>query len=289
MIIDFHCHTTNSRLHNLHENRPTIECIEKLAEMHGISKVVVLATAFPFKFSGLSNEALLERVRDKDLFLVFGTLDAMNRYEKGMIELIELYKMGLISGIKLYPGYQDFKFSKIYGLLHMAEFYGIPVMLHSGELHHCCPKEKREERKRRCGGECKIDQLGHLAHPDSMGEMIASFPSVEFILSHLGNPYFEATRRLMKKYSNVCTDISGQFVTGSGEDSPEYKEEVVSEIRKFLEIKNGIDRILFATDFPIQSHADSIALVKACKLSPSEEEKIFWKNAARILKLEEVK
>jgi uncharacterized protein len=286
MIIDFHCHTTNSQLRNLHENKPTIERIEKLAEIYGIKKVVVLATCFPFKGSGLGNKVLLERVKDKDLFIVFGTLDAMNKYEEGMIELIELYEAGLISGIKLYPGYQDFSMKKIHSLLHFSEFYDIPIMFHSGELHHCCPKDRREKRKLLCGGECRIDQLGHLAHPENMEEIVASFPSVTFILSHLGNPYFEATRKIMKKYHNVHTDISGQFVTGSDEDTPEYKMEIVSEIKEFIALENGIDRVLFGTDFPIQSHVDSIALVKALKLSQADEEKIFWKNAAKILKLE---
>jgi predicted TIM-barrel fold metal-dependent hydrolase len=83
---------------------------------------------------------------------------------------------------------------------------------------------------------------------------------------------------------NLYTDISGQFVSGS-EDSPEYKKEIIKEINLFLDIPGVEDRILFGTDFPIQSYFHSIELVENLGVSQEIRDKIYYKNARKILGL----
>ena len=111
------------------------------------------------------------------------------------------------------------------------------------------------------------------------------FPEVNFVLSHLGNPYFSELREVMRSCENVYTDISGQFLSASHEDDPEYRRELKTELKKFLEMPNGLERLMFATDFPIQSYKDSIEFVKMLELSKEEEKKVFYGNAKKILKL----
>jgi len=43
---------------------------------------------------------------------------------------------------------------------------------------------------------------------------------------------------------------------------------------------------MFGTDFPIQSVKDSIDIVESLQISDSTKEKIYYKTAARLLKLE---
>jgi len=286
MIIDMHAHTSSRELFDLHVKYARIQDLEDFAAKYGISKIALMATYFPFKGKGLKNADLLERIRGHDLFLVFGSLDIPNRFQEGICELEKLAQKHLISGIKLYPGYQEFYCSDpaVFPVYELAQKYGLPVMLHGGELHHCCPEEKRKLGQTLCGRyECPLDHLAHLSHPEQVAEAALHFQKVLFIVSHLSNPYFDDLRKVMERCENVCTDISGQWKSRSEEDTPEYKQEIGREIMKFLELKNGLQRMLFASDFPIQSYEDSIELIKKLSISLDEKEMIFSKNALRIL------
>lgn len=260
-----------------------------MANDNGVVKIILTATYFPFKGSGLINEELLKRIRGKNLFSMFGSLDAMNHLDAGLMELHALAERGLISGIKLYPGYQDFDFGgkKAFPIYRLADRYSLPVMIHSGYLHYCCPKDAYGNVQYRCTGGCRIEDLGYLARPMRLFAAVKEFPQVTFILSHLGNPYFDELRDVMRQCSNVLTDISGLFASGGKNDNPQYKDRIKTEIDNFLRLENGIEHILFGTDFPIQSYKDSIELVKAQNLSADQESKIFFENAARVLRINE--
>ena len=263
MIIDIHAHTTNNTLWDLHVKNARIEDLELLMEKYGLGLVVLMATYFPFKKGGLPNRELLKRIKGRPKFGMFLSLDAMNKPAEGIAEIQELIADPAVVGIKLYPGYQDFDCASemLSPLYRAAEAYGKPVAFHTGELHHCCPKDEREKKKYKCAGKCRIDELGHLARPKAIAEAIRKFPNVNFILSHLGNPFFAEAREVLAAYPNVYTDISGQLVSGSQEDTAGYKSQIREEIKKFLELPGGIDRVMFGTDFPIQSYADSVGLI----------------------------
>lgn len=286
MLIDIHAHTSIHKLWELHVGSATIADLERAAALYGAEKVVLMATYFPLKGSGLKNEALLERIKDKGKFLMFGSLDVMNNFAAGLAELEQLAMQKLIAGIKLYPGYQDFLPSdpKMFPLYQLAEKFQLPVMLHSGELHGCCPHNERAQGNFRCES-CRIKELQYQSKPLEMLEAIKAFPKVNFILSHLGNPYFDELRTVLAACPNAYTDISGQFVSGSAEDTAVYKAEIVEEIKKILALPHGLNRLLFGTDFPIQSYQASIDLIKALKLSSADEHKVFYSNAAKLLHL----
>jgi hypothetical protein len=287
MLIDIHAHTSVHKLWELHVDSASISDLEEAADRHGIKKIVLMATYFPFKKSGLKNDALLERIKGHDRFLMFGSLDIMNDFAAGLAELERLAENHLIAGIKLYPGYQDFSASDeaVYPVYRLAEKYRLPVMFHSGELHGCCPHSERAQEHYRCES-CQIERLQYQSKPAQMIGAIQAFPGVNFILSHLGNPYFAETRKVMAECPNAFTDISGQFVSGRAEeDTPEYRREIIEEIKKVIALPRGIDRLLFGTDFPIQSYEDSISLIKALGLTAADEQKIFHDNAVKILHL----
>jgi predicted TIM-barrel fold metal-dependent hydrolase len=279
MIIDIHAHTSNHKLWNLHTETATIADLEKKALENSINKIFLMATYFPYKKSGLMNEELLKRIRGNPLFGMFGSLNVMDKLSEGVEELKILVKNKMITGIKLYPGYQDFDCSdqKLFPLFDIAKQNKIPVMIHTGELHHCCP-----EGVIRCGDYCRLDKLADLSRPSKIVGSIRNFPEVNFILSHLSSPYCDELQDVMSKFSNVYTDISGLFISGR-EDSEQQTNEAVGQISDFLKLDNGASRILFGTDFPIQSYADSIALVKKLNLDKESEEKIFYKNALQLL------
>jgi predicted TIM-barrel fold metal-dependent hydrolase len=267
VIIDLHAHTSKQPMRDLHVTSASIETLEGLASQYGITTIVLLATYFTYRNTGVHNYDMLERIKGHPLFLMFGSLDAKNELEAGLAELEQLATEEKISGIKLYPGYQRFHPSEpeLDAVYTLAEKFRLPVMLHGGELHRC--DEKYQE----------------LARPCYIEKPARDHPNVKFVVSHLSNPYFAELRDVMDRCPNVHTDISGQFRSGSPEDTPEYREFIVGEIRKFLSCSRGSERVIFATDFPIQSYKDTLDLVNRLNLSGQDLKNMMAENSLRIL------
>jgi uncharacterized protein len=286
LIIDVHVHTSDNKMRGLHTADASLRAIERHMLMSNIESGLVLATYFPFKKRGLCNEDLLVRLSDYPRLRAIGSLDVTGDLAAGIRELDDLARAGMIMGIKLYPGYQNFSMdsSKAMLVLELARAHGLPVTIHSGELHHCCSAKRRAGNDLRCGNAfCWIDRLGDLAHPQAMESAVSAFPDVLFVIAHMGNPHFEALRKLMQYYPNVVTDISGQFVSATDEDSPEYREEILGEMMRFLvDVPNGFQRLMFGSDFPIQSFADSIWLVEHLKVTDRVKYDIYRGNALRV-------
>lgn len=284
-MIDVHAHTTDHRLWGLHVASANIKDLEAEAEKFGIEKIILMATYFPFKKSGLFNRELWQRIEGNKLFAMFGSLDIMNNLKNGIKELEELCYKKIICGIKLYPGYQNFSLNdeKVFPIYRLAEKFNLPIAIHSGELHYCCSKEEREKGKFRCGETCRIEKLAHLSRPLSGLSVIQKFPKVNFIMAHLGNPYFEELRQLMYQCPNVYSDISGQFTSGTDEDFAEYREILKQEINLFLRISNGSKRIMFGTDFPIQSYQHTFEILDSLSLDDKTRNDICSENAKTII------
>jgi len=288
MIIDIHAHTSEHKMWGLHTESATLDDIEVQARAVGVEKVVVLATYFPLKGTGLKNYDLLERIRDREMFLAFGSLDLTQNVREGIEELKLLARLKLISGIKVYTGYQDFDIAGagFQFVCEIARKYNLPVMFHTGALHHCCSFVDRESGKRRCGKSfCKLDELQDLSMPRNLVYPLENYSDVNFIFSHMGEPYFDQMIEVMARYDNVYTDISGLIQTGGLRDIPEFRNILSRAIDLVLQLPNGINRLMFGTDFPIQSYEDSVGFVNGMGLSDVDKEKVFSGNTKRLLRL----
>jgi predicted TIM-barrel fold metal-dependent hydrolase len=286
MVIDIHAHTSARALWGFHTADASIAALEKLAQQYGIDRIYLMATFFPLKGTGLHNLELLERIRDKKLFGAFGSLNLEEDISFPLAELHDLAAKEMIDGIKLYPGYQDIALftTRFIPLYRLAEKFSLPIAVHLGELHHCCKKGDKEEKENRCGKKfCPLDFRQELSMPEQLAKVARVFPSVKFIAAHLANPFFESLREVMEECHNVFTDISGQFVSGSAEDTHDYRRTIAGEITKFLQVTGGPERILFGTDFPIQSYKDSFEIMKMLELKPEIEKMIMGQNAQKLL------
>ncbi|MFA6525816.1 MAG: amidohydrolase family protein [Candidatus Buchananbacteria bacterium] len=287
MIIDMHAHTSRHQMKGLHTADADLDDLREYAKMYYIKVIVLMATYFPLKGTGLSNLDLHERIMGDSLFRMFGSLD-LSADKPSTFELEVMADAGSLSGFKLYPGYQKFELDcrAVGRICRLAQEYDLPIAMHLGELYHCCPKDVRVIGQGRCGRPlCPLDERAHLANPERLRLLALRYPEVNFIACHLANPYFDILRQVMIDCPNVMTDISGQFVSGSSEDTPEYRKFITSQIKQFIELPNGIDRIMFATDFPIQSYRDTLEIVASLNLSPDDENKILGGNAQRLLKI----
>ena len=286
MITDLHAHTSAHPMRNLHTTSATIETLEGEARRYGITNIILLATYFPLRGTGVHNLDLERRITGHPLFKMFGSLDVMNDVDGGLNELEIMARAERIAGIKLYPGYQGFEPSdpRLTGVYALAEKFNLPVMFHGGELHMCCPTAVKEHGPRPCRNlTCKLNDFAGMAHPQYVEKPAREHPRVKFVVSHLANPYFAELRAVMARCPNVWTDISGQFVSGSEEDTPEYRKMIVAEIKQFLRLPRRHERVAFASDFPIQSYADSLALIQALDLTGVDKSNVMTANATHLL------
>ena len=42
------------------------------------------------------------------------------------------------------------------------------------------------------------------------------------------------------------------------------------------------EKLLFGTDYPVETHEDGLALVSMLKVTQADKEKILWRNASRL-------
>jgi predicted TIM-barrel fold metal-dependent hydrolase len=268
--IDIHCHTSNRAIRDVATTIPNIQAIETLMDQYDIEQTVLLATYFPHKQSGITNFRLYDWIRDNPKFVMFGSMDFKYYPKQGINELEEMAERDLISGIKIYTCYQDIDISSsIFNtVLGIAKKYGLPMMFHTGLSYASMRKYNTST----------IASM----HTAKMFEgLVADNPSIPFILSHMSKPFFEEIYEVCKTYPNAYTDMSGLI------DSKFDKVEIPSTIeviRKFLEIC-GPKKLLFGTDFPVQTHEHSILFVEEAMRGFAEVDKqlVYYENANQLI------
>ena len=269
--IDIHCHTTNRKIEHTVESRATLNRILEKMQEHNIEKTVVLASYFPHRSSGISNFRLLNWIQEngnKNKFYFFGSLDFEHYFYQGFNELNELAEKNKLDGIKVYTGYQkvDLDSHKFRRLLFLAKDNEIPMMFHTGYSFMA----RRRYNKPSIEKMVKASDLEFVAKE-----------GVSVMASHLGKPFFDDTTNIASRNNNFYSDVSG--LVNSRYDKRE-KEQCVDGIRRFLE-KAGPDKLLFGTDFPVQTHEDSIYFVEQAMkgFNVNDKKKVYYDNARRLL------
>ena len=276
--IDIHCHTSDRAIEDVLDPDASTLNIITLMQKHDIKYTVLLATYFPHKQSGISNFRLLNWIDHSWIrgsehnFLMFGSLDFEHYFYQGYNELRELAIMGKIHGIKIYTCYQDINIisKKFETIMKLAELYKLPVMFHAGVSYAAYRKYGKKTIARMYGA----NELVWVAK---------KYPNINFILSHLSKPDFGSMVDVAKHTPNVYSDVSGLIDSKhNAEEIPECIENVkifVSEV--------GPSKLLFGTDFPVQSHEHSIQFVEEGMAGYSRKDRylVYYDNAARLLKL----
>jgi uncharacterized protein len=270
--IDIHCHTTNRKLKDmLVEDASLDELMGKMYE-HNVEKTVVLATYFPHKQSGVSNFRLANWIDNNPKFVMFGSLDFEHYFYQGYNELEEMADKKMMKGIKIYTGYQeiDLKSDKFSKVVDLARKYDLPMMFHCGYSYASMRKY----------GKMAITTV---LSPGEIAPIAKKNEDVNFILSHLGKPSFDNTREVITKNSNVYTDMSGII------DSKYHAHEIpmcVEQIKQML-YEAGPKKLLFGTDFPVQTHEHSIRFIEESMKEFSLEDKheVYYGNAKRLLRI----
>ena len=170
---------------------------------------------------------------------------------------LDYIKSSGLFGIKLHPDYQGVHFDdpRYINIMRQAAERGLYIITHAGcdiafrDHVHCTPDMVLNVLKELKGViEDKLI-LAHLGGYDMPGEVLEKL---------VGAPVYMDTAAVLRLYPEKCREII---------------------------IRHGADKILFATDSPWDSQKDYIDYIKSFDLGKEAEDKIFYKNAERILGL----
>lgn len=176
-------------------------------------------------------------------------------------------KNGDIVGLKIYPGYEPFYpfDERLTGLYNLAEEFSVPVMIHTGDTYSATGKIK-------------------YAHPIHLDEVAVDFPKVNFIICHMGNPWFVDTMEILYKNRNVYADISGLVL---GDFNDRFEQHMARRFQEFVLFGVEPEKILYGTDWPIANMQSYLKFVNEIKIPLSEKNDILFRNAAKLFKISE--
>jgi len=160
-------------------------------------------------------------------------------------------------GIKLQPDWQEFypDDERAYPIYEAAESR-LAILFHAG-------REIREQEK-------------VWATADRLLKVHKRFPNLTIIVAHMGG---------YREWHQAQSLLSGTDVYFDASYVPESEmpdDQFISMIRA-----HGVDKILFGSDFPFGNPAADIKRLLRLALTDDEREAIVWKNAMRLLSIEQ--
>jgi uncharacterized protein len=170
-----------------------------------------------------------------------------------------------MGAIKLFPGYLPFYphdpvLDPVY---EWAGKHKVPVLIHQGDT--LAPE-----------GRIKY------ARPVEVDEVAVRFRDVTFVLCHFGNPWFEEGAEVVYKNRNVYADTSGLLA----HPSVPYFEPMVRRAQSLLlgavHTIGSVERILYGSDWPLESLEMAVALVNGLDLPQPDRDAILGGNARRL-------
>lgn len=182
--------------------------------------------------------------------------------EEGMVAELEACLGQGARGIKFHCSTQrsyptDPALPAVYRL---AEARGVPVVFHSGWHPLGC-------------------HLSDYARPARFAGIAEAFPRLTIVLAHIGLGWQEEAVALAQRFPNVYFD-SCLAITGTWEPPPLSDDESVSLLRQV-----GVDRVMFASDWPLCVPLKERRRVEGLALDDTERRLLFHENAERILRI----
>lgn len=157
---------------------------------------------------------------------------ALHPHDPHMLDELERCRADLgLRGIKLGGNYQNFDplESRALALYESAQKHGLPILFHQGTS----PVRMAPIR---------------FAHPLLMDEVAMRYPDLRIIMAHLGHPWTVDAAVVIRKHPHVYADISGMF----------YRPWTFYEAMMKASEWAVLDKILFASDYPITTPAETI-------------------------------
>lgn len=227
----------------------TVEHCLEIADKGHIDKCLVHSVATTREQVKSINNFIHGAVEEhKDRFVGFCSLHPSMSETEIAEEIDRIIGLGL-KGIKLHPDFQEFNIDspeamKMYEIVDSR----LPILFHTGDYRH------------------------GFSSPSRLADVVKRFPRLTVIAAHFGGwSEWENGVRYLADFENVLVDTSSSLYSISPIKAREY-------INEF-----GADRVLFGSDYPMWSVVDEIERMNRIDLTDDEREKIFYKNACRLL------
>ena len=266
-LIDCHVH-----LNNYHEvgHRPTTEnaldLFEKMEEI-GVAHAVVI-TSYKNDLQRPSVEELLTvLINDPRVTIVEG-LRWRGEARTDLFQLEERIRDGLVKGIKLYPGYDNYAINdpSLESVFRIAAKYSVPVMIHTGDTYSKTAKVR-------------------MAHPLLVDDVAVDYPAVKFVMCHLGNPWFQDAAEVLYKNDNVYADISGLTL---GEFTYEFERYVAMRLKDMITYMGDPGKqLMYGSDWPLVRMKPYVKLLNELDFDQEQLENVAWRTAARLFGIDE--
>ena len=273
-VVDVHVHCSDraddalrsyARLNRLEYN---LEELLTLMKQNGVRRSLLLGSILEGGGFLPAGETLRLCEKSGDKLLPVLTAVATR---KGVKESVSIAKeqAGYVRGFKIMLGYEErFASDAIFSPLYSyAEEAGLPVMFHTGDTATAS------------------GSLVH-SHPLTLDLLANRRPGLKIVACHCGNPWISDTAELAYKHPNLYADISGLVTGASGSRyADRYLESVVRKLNDAIFFAGGTDKLLFGTDYPVETHATALELVGRLEIESDDREKILSKNAERLFSL----
>ena len=206
------------------------------------------------------NKWTCDMAKAHSAFIPFISIDAIMDSESMLKSIDDGVALGA-RGIKLHPaaGYYYPNNRVLWPAYKKIQDLGLPIISHSGGFVH--PRNIV------------------FAQPRHFEDVAINFPKLKLGLAHFGGNFWDETKTLAKKYSNLFFDCSVAISPREGHASLNTEE--IVELIRFI----GVERVLFGSDFPWYNPMVSLERLLNLPLSHEEKALILAENAKRILQL----
>jgi uncharacterized protein len=265
MIIDCHTHLNRYGAGQAASLRDRYLKLRAEMDSNGVDYALVLSSYFASAERPNTRE-ILDVVGDDKRIGVVAAVSYLYYRAADLADLRVLLREERIKGLKLYPGYEPYYVHdpRMRVIYELAGEFNVPVMIHTGDTYD--PK-----------GRIKY------SHPIEVDEVAVDFRDVTFVICHLGNPWITDAMEVIYKNPNVVGDISG-FTLGHFEER--FERYMLQQVNEAVAFASDPSKLLFGTDWPICDMASYIRFVNQLHLTEQENDQIFWKNTARLFRIE---
>ena len=261
-VIDAHCHIypekiasravagTDNFYHEHSYGKGTVADLTIVGDIAGIDHYIVQSVATTPHQVGRINDFIAESVANSNGKMTgLGTLHPDS--ENIEADVKHLMELGL-KGVKLHPDIQKFKIDdyrclKIY---EICEREGLPILMHTG------------------------DNRFDYSNPNRLLPVMEIYTDLTIIGAHFGGwSIWEEAAEKLSKLPNLYVDSSSSLPY------------ISSETAKKLVHTYGVDKVMFATDYPMWSPTEELERFFNIGLTEEENRRIFSENAKKLFNI----
>ena len=164
-------------------------------------------------------------------------------------------KEGRVSGIKLYPGHEDFPLTDpaLERVYLLAQRYAVPVLFHSS------------------GG-----RFPGRGTPEEAAAVLRRHPGLMLVCCHCFAPHVESCLPLLR-YPNLYFDIS------SLADTPQLAEQAGRPLLELL--CRAPDRVMFGSDYAACSQREHLRFARSLPLDGAAMQALLGRTARRLYRM----